>query len=428
MMKSDEGKALALVLGLTAVVSILLLAFALPGVHSKPNDIPLAVVAPAAATEQITHALEERQPGGFEVTAVGDEAQARRQILNREVEGALVVQRDSTRVLVTTAGSPAVATLIETIGQQMGTQMHSPVTVVDVRGFGTGDPKGVGLAAGALPLALGGWIGGVALMMMIRRPRNLVLATLGFAVLAGLAINLLMRYVLGTFDTAFWYLVLSGILGIAATAFGVIGLRRLLGGAGLGIAAILLVVLGNPLSGLSSSPDLLPSPWGAIGQLLPPGATGTLLRNVGFFNGHNIIHPIVVLTVWLVAGLGLYAIALWRQTDVSEDDELIDEVIGIDGAAHGDTAGADEADAANDSAPHGRHEIGHVVEMSVHSSAGHSFSGHSRWRGAAPTRERTVKAAHAITAHPPTTSGTVRCSPSIATAQQTLMTGCTSWI
>ncbi|WP_240524213.1 ABC transporter permease [Gordonia polyisoprenivorans] len=383
MMKSDEGKALALVLGLTAVVSILLLAFALPGVHSKPNDIPLAVVAPAAATEQISRALEERQPGGFEVTAVGDEAQARRQILDRRVEGALVVQRDSTRVLVTTAGSPAVATLIETIGQQMGTQMHSPVTVVDVRGFGTGDPKGVGLAAGALPLALGGWIGGVALMMMIRRPRNLVLATLGFAVLAGLAINLLMRYVLGTFDTAFWYLVLSGILGIAATAFGVIGLRRLLGGAGLGIAAILLVVLGNPLSGLSSSPDLLPSPWGAIGQLLPPGATGTLLRNVGFFNGHNIIHPIVVLTVWLVAGLGLYAIALWRQTDVSEDDELIDEVIGIDGAAH---AGAAHAGAAHnepasgeDSAPHGRHEIGHVVEMSAHSSsAGHSFSGHSR--------------------------------------------------
>lgn len=231
--------------------------------------------------------------------------------------------------------------------------MHSLVTAVDVRGFGTGDPKGVGLAAGALPLALGGWIGGVALMMMIRRPRNLVLATLGFAVLAGLAINLLMRYVLGTFDTAFWYLVLSGILGIAATAFGVIGLRRLLGGAGLGLAAILLVVLGNPLSGLSSSPDLLPSPWGAIGQLLPPGATGTLLRNVGFFNGHNIIHPIVVLTVWLVVGLGLYAIALWRQTDVSEDDELIDEVIGIDGAARGDTDGVDEDTAANDSAPHG---------------------------------------------------------------------------
>lgn len=189
-----------------------------------------------------------------------------------------------------------------------------------------------------------------------------------------------MRYVLGTFDTAFWYLVLSGILGIAATAFGVIGLRRLLGGAGLGIAAILLVVLGNPLSGLSSSPDLLPSPWGAIGQLLPPGATGTLLRNVGFFNGHNIIHPIVVLTVWLVAGLGLYAIALWRQTDVSEDDELIDEVIGIDGAAHAGAAHAgaahDEPASGEDSAPHGRHEIGHVVEMSAHSSsAGHSFSG-----------------------------------------------------
>ncbi|MGC5248034.1 ABC transporter permease [Gordonia sp. DT219] len=329
MKKSEEGKALALVFGLTAVVSILLLAFALPGVHAKPNDVPLAVVGSPAATAHIADGLEARQPGAFDVMTVADEAQARQQILDREIEGALVVAPDSVEVLVATAGSPTVATLIEGVGQGVAAQLGKPLHVNDVRGFGTGDPKGVGLAAGALPLALGGWIGGVALMMLIRRPRTLVISALAFAAVASITLNILLRYVLGTFDTNFWYLVLAGVLGIAATAFTVIGLRSLLGGAGLAVAAILLVVLGNPLSGLSSSPDLLPRPWGTIGQLLPPGATGSLLRNVGFFSGHHILHPVIVLSVWLIIGLMLYTVAVLRKTDVSADDELIDEVIGV---------------------------------------------------------------------------------------------------
>ena len=236
----------------------------------------------------------------------------------------------------------------------MATSMHQPYTTVDVRGFGSGDPKGVGLSAGALPLALGGWIGGVVLMMMLRRPRTLVLATIGFAVVASATLIVLLRYVTGTFDANFGYLWLAGILGLAATAFTVIGLRSLLGGAGLALAAIILVLLGNPLSGLTSSPDLLPKPWGAFGQLLPPGSLGTLLRNVGFFGGHHITHPIVVLTVWLVLGLALYAIAVRRHVDITADDDLIDEAIGVE--PHHDAHPAEVASAPAPVGTPGRHE------------------------------------------------------------------------
>ncbi|HTF08691.1 MAG TPA: hypothetical protein VK659_11025 [Asanoa sp.] len=88
----------------------------------------------------------------------------------------------------------------------------------------------------------------------------------------------------------------------------VLGFERLLR-AGIGIAALVLILLGRPLSGLASAPEMLPHPWGALGQLLPPGATGTLPRNVSFFDGAAITQPIVVLVVWAVLGLAAYYLA-----------------------------------------------------------------------------------------------------------------------
>ena len=42
-----------------------------------------------------------------------------------------------------------------------------------------------------------------------------------------------------------------------------------------------MVLVGNPFSGVGSAPELLPQPVGGIGQLMPPGAGGNLLRSTG---------------------------------------------------------------------------------------------------------------------------------------------------
>jgi len=63
------------------------------------------------------------------------------------------------------------------------------------------------------------------------------------------------------------------------------------------------------VSGLTSAPELLPQPWGAVGQLLPPGATGTLLRSVAFFDGAGGAVAAWVLGAWAAGGLLLAAIA-----------------------------------------------------------------------------------------------------------------------
>ncbi len=96
------------------------------------------------------------------------------------------------------------------------------------------------------------------------------------------------------------------------TGMTVLGIESILGRPGIGVAALLIVFLGNPLSGLTSAPEMLPTPWGAIGQLLPPGATGTLLRNVGFFDGAATLTPILVLLGWLALGTVLLILSQVR--------------------------------------------------------------------------------------------------------------------
>ena len=76
------------------------------------------------------------------------------------------------------------------------------------------------------------------------------------------------------------WLANASVLGLAVLAVGsaVTGLTALLGRAGAALGALLMVLVGNPLSAITSAPELLPEPAGAIGQLLPPGAGGSLLQ------------------------------------------------------------------------------------------------------------------------------------------------------
>ncbi|MEP9384074.1 hypothetical protein [Nocardioides sp. KR10-350] len=296
------------IVGVAAILVVLLIAFALPSARSAPHDVPVGVVGTPEAAARL-----QLQAHGFELSMYPDEAAARTAILDRDEYGAVVLtQPGRVTTLVATAASPSVATLVERLGQETAEASGSTATVTDVRAFPSDDPHGAGLAAGALPMALGGWIGALVIMMVLRTPGHRLVAALGLAVVGGLALALTLRYVIGTIDGHTLTTSLGAMLGIGATALAVLGLRTTLGGIGLGLAAVALIVLGNPLSGLTSAPELLPDPWGALGQLLPPGATGDLLRGLAFFDGHGTARPIVVLACWLVGGAALYAYGVRR--------------------------------------------------------------------------------------------------------------------
>jgi hypothetical protein len=303
-------KAVIAVLGAPILLAVLVVAFALPAARSAPHDVPIGVVgAPAQPVEAKLAAA------GFVVHDYASAEDARAAILHREIYGALILNSPTeVGVLVATAASPAVTGLVQAVGQQFGQMTGRTVVVDDLRGFPSDDPRGTGLAAGAFPLAVGGLMGGVIVMLLVPSGWGRLIAAAAFSVIGGLAVVATLQFVIGTFDGNFWATSLAGMLGIAATCFTVLGLGQLLGNPGIGLAAVLFVLVGNPLSGLATGPEMLPAPWGAIGQFLPPGATGTLMRTVAFFDGHGAATPAVILTCYLIAGVILYGIAVLRST------------------------------------------------------------------------------------------------------------------
>lgn len=292
---------IAVITLLTAVLTVLLIAFAWPAARSEPRDLPIAVSGPAPAVTQVQAQLDQAMPGGFEVTAVPDRQAAVQRIQDRDAYGAIVLDAPQPEILTATAGGPSVAQVLTQLSARMSPE--GPAKVTDIVPLPADDPRGAGLAAGALPLVLGGILAAAALIQLVQSGAKRMIGALTFAVTGGLALAAVLQYWLGSFEGS--YLGNSGViaLSIAAISLTLLGLEWLLGTAGLWLGGAVMMLLGNPLSGMTSAPEMLPSGWGALGQLLPPGAAGTALRSVSFFDGAGAAGPLVVLGCWLLAGL-----------------------------------------------------------------------------------------------------------------------------
>jgi hypothetical protein len=216
---------------LTAIISVLLTAFAWPSVRSSVHDVPIAVAGPAAAVEQISTALGQRLPGGFEITEVADTAAAERLIRDREVYGAIDVSSGAPQVITATAASTAVAQTLFSLAtalSQAQAQGTSPaVPVRDLAALPADDPRGAGLAAGALPLVMAGLLAALLLTRLVRGTARRVTGALAFAVTGGLAVAAILQFWLGLLDGAYWAGSGAVALTIAATSLSILGLECL---------------------------------------------------------------------------------------------------------------------------------------------------------------------------------------------------------
>ncbi|GAA2098382.1 hypothetical protein GCM10009841_11520 [Microlunatus panaciterrae] len=315
---SGWGRVLGLPVALSLLVGLLLAAFAWPAVTAAPHELPIGVVGPAAAVQQVQGALQAKQPGAFHIQPYGSAAEARAAIESREIYGAVVVEQPPT-LLVATGASPAVAQLLTQVAGAMAAQSgagqsSAGPTVTDVVPGAAGDPHGIGVAVLALPLVLGGLLSGVALRRLVRGRGRLACSALLLSLLAGLASATILNLWLNALGASFWTDAAVITFGFAAVSFATLGAGTLAGNAGAGLVLASLLLVGNPLSGLSSAPELLPVGWSAVGQAFPLAATGQLLRSEAFFDWAAAGRPALVLSVWLATGLFLFVLGALRRS------------------------------------------------------------------------------------------------------------------
>ena len=303
--------ALLAVIVVPVVFAITLSTFAWPAARLEPRDLPLGFAGSGRATRAVEQYLE-RRGDAFDLHRYAGEQAARDAIADREVYGAVVASPDALALLTSSAASPLVAGLLQEAFASLqesdagtGRTSARTQTVDDVVAADSDDPRGSVLSSLVLPLVLSGVIAAAIVTLRGRSALGQAGALLAAAVLAGLVGVTMVQSWLGGIGGP--WLVNAGVLSLTMLAIATLltGLARLFGRVGLALGAITMVLVGNPWSGISSAPELLPEPTGLIGQLLPPGAGGNLLRSTAFFDGAGGGGELAVLLAWV--GLGLTA-------------------------------------------------------------------------------------------------------------------------
>ncbi|KAA0942371.1 ABC transporter permease [Streptomyces apricus] len=299
--RSHRSRIAAVVLLVPVLTALALWAFAWPAARTAPHDLPLGVAGPATATAPVQRQLEAHE-GAFEIHRYADEAAARDAVEDRTVYGAVVVTERGPKLLTASAASPLVAqSLQQAVARQAG---GTPLETVDVVPAAADDPRGAVLTSSVLPMTLAGIAAGAVVTLLGLRGARAVATLIAAAAAVGTVGALVAGSWLGAFPGSWWPVAAVLALSTLAVSAAVAGLAALLGTPGIGLGAFTMMLLGNPFSGASSAPEMLPAPAGAIGQWLPPGAGASLLRSVSFFDGAAASGPALTLTWWAALGLG----------------------------------------------------------------------------------------------------------------------------
>jgi len=292
----------AAILVIPLAVALVLTLFAWPSAKLGPRDLPVGVAGPPGATRVAEQRITAHD-GAVDVHRYADEADARRAIADREVYGALVVSSAGPKVLIATAASPAVAQALSATGASIGGRDARAAHIEDVV---PASHAAAALPSAVLPLVLAGILTGVLSGFLAGgsawRRAGIVA---GGAVLAGLAAAVIVQSWLGVVDGSFVANAAGLSLTVMAIAGIVAGLHAARRDAGAVAGALVMVLIGNPFSAVGTAPEMLPRPVGAIGQLMPPGAGGNLLRSTGLFDGAAAGGHVAVLVVWASVGFAL---------------------------------------------------------------------------------------------------------------------------
>ena len=298
--------ALAMI-GLTLFVVAMIASYS--GAFAKPTLHHLAVAV--AAPEPVVDGI--RGQDALAVTAVGDDADARRQVVQRKTDAAFVVTPDGQlKIYVAGGGGRSVAAAAETVGRTIAARAGLTATVEDIAPASAGDPSGTVAFYAIIFLSIGASVGAAVLgrvMGTVRKPVTLALRTVtlaGYSALLAAGVTLYVDPVLGALTGHTWGVF--GALWLYAMAVGgaVTGVAAAFGGVASLALATFLVVVGNAAAAGPVGRPLLSGFYSKFTTIVPQGSGVSLLRSIMYFGGNGALNPLVTLAIWGAAG-GLLA-------------------------------------------------------------------------------------------------------------------------
>lgn len=328
------------------IVAVVILAFTWPTKTMEAKNLPVSIAGPEVTVSQFEQSLKDKGIETFELKQASSREEAEQQIKQRETYGAIIFTEGAAPEVLTAPAANAAATqMLNGVATQLNAQIQqkaltaktealthavqaggeqgaqaaaqleqmkaqaeqaSAMTVktTAVVPLSDSDTSGSGIAIAAFPLVMGGTIGGVLSLTLIKGTwRRFATATL-YAVIAGALTALILSTWFGFIPGDFATLWAAFGATYLATASFMIGMGALLvPAAGLGLGAVVTMFIGNPISGASMPSAFLPGAWGQIGQMMVPGASSTLLRSIAYFPEAATSGQWLVLGSWIAFGL-----------------------------------------------------------------------------------------------------------------------------
>ncbi|MFR0356444.1 DUF3533 domain-containing protein [Streptomyces sediminimaris] len=311
-------RATLLVIGVIAL-QLLFIASYVGALHDpRPRDVPFGVVAPAAAARQAVTRLERLPGSPLDPRVVADQATARKQILDRDIDGALLIDPAGTTdtLLVASGGGTALANTLDQRVTSLESARQRTVRTVDVAPASSEDFDGLSSFYVVVGWCVGGYLcASILAISSGARPatprraaiRLLVIALVSIA--GGLGGAVIVGPVLGALPGSVMALWGLGALVTFAVGAATLALQGLFGIVGIGLAILIVVIAGNPSAGGAFPLPMLPPFWKAIGPALPPGAGTWAARSIAYFEGNATTGALLVLSAWAAAGIVITLLA-----------------------------------------------------------------------------------------------------------------------
>jgi Protein of unknown function (DUF3533) len=272
----------------------------------KPHHVPVGIVGTPGTSAATAGPLALRAPGAFQFRTYSSLATARTGVLDRAVYGAYRPGSPAV-LLIASAASPTVAPLLQRTFAATATAQGRTLAVSDLAPLPSSDSRGATAFSAVLSLIIAGVMGSAVIYLLGRhlpiRVRLAAMCILGIG--AGLVTALLTNVIVGAFHGHFMAIWGVATLFVLSLALPIAAFQVLVGAGGSAIGAVAFLVIGNPASGGSSAPELLPGFWRDLSQLLPPGAATTAMRDVVYFHAHGATRALLVLAAYAILGISL---------------------------------------------------------------------------------------------------------------------------